>query len=97
MEDEDNFKCNLCDKAYRYEGTLKTHIVVKHCKSNSYNCDQCEQNRSSVDVDFTTSEDPASKGIKSDTGRGPYVILKYIVEKSQTNATNVTLHPRMLI
>ena len=20
-----------------YEGTLKTHIVVKHCKSNSYN------------------------------------------------------------
>ena len=37
MEDEDNFKCNLCDKAYRYEGTLKTHIVVKHCKSNSYN------------------------------------------------------------
>ena len=27
MEDEDNFKCNLCDKAYRYEGTLKTHIA----------------------------------------------------------------------
>ena len=70
MENEDNFKCNLCNNAYKYEGTLKTHIMVKHCKSNSYNCNQCEYHRSSVYVDLETSKDPASKGIKSDTGKG---------------------------
>ena len=65
---EDNFKCKLCKNAYRYEGTLKTHIMVKHCKTNSYDCDQCEYHQSSVDVDLKTSYDPASK---SDSGRGP--------------------------
>ena len=67
--DEDNFKCNLCNNAYRYKGTLKTHIMVKHCKSNSYDCDQCEYHQSSVGVDLETSEDPP---VKSDTERGPY-------------------------
>ena len=65
---EDNFKCKLCKNAYRYEGTLKTHIMVKHCKTNSYYCDQCEYHQSSVDVDLKISDDPASK---PDSGRGP--------------------------
>ena len=65
MEDEDNFKCNNCNNTYRYEGTLKTHIMVKHCKSNSYNCDQCKYHRSSVDVIVKTQ----TKGAKSDTDK----------------------------
>ena len=72
MEDKDNFKCNVCTNSYRYEGTLKTHIMVKHCKSFSYNCDQCEYHRSSVDagVETQTPNDPVI-GIKSDMQRGP--------------------------
>ena len=46
MEDEYNFKCASCNNAYKFEGTLKTHIMAKHCKSGSYNCDQCEYHRS---------------------------------------------------
>ena len=72
MEDEDNFKCSLCNNTYRYEGTLKTHIMVKHCKNFSYDCDQCEYHQSSVDADEETQtpKDP-SKGIKSDTDGEP--------------------------
>ena len=42
MQDEDKFKCKLCKNAYSYEGTLKTHVMIEHCKNNSYFCDQCE-------------------------------------------------------
>ena len=68
MEDEDNFKCNHCNNTYRYEGTLKTHIMIEHCKSFSYNCVQCEYHRSPVDAGV---KDQVSKEIKSDTDRGP--------------------------
>ena len=58
MESEDNFKCNLCNNAYKYQGTLKTHIMVKHCKSFSYNCTHCEYHWSPVDsVKHQTSKD----------------------------------------
>ena len=33
---------------------MKTRVMVKHCKSNSYNCDQCEYHRSSVDAGVKT-------------------------------------------
>ena len=42
MQEEDKFKCKLCKNAYSYEGTLKTHVMIEHCKNNSYFCDQCE-------------------------------------------------------
>ena len=42
MQEEDKFKCKLCKNAYSYEGTLKTHVMIEHCKKNSYFCDQCE-------------------------------------------------------
>ena len=72
MEDEDNFKCNLCNNTYKYEGTLKTHIMVKHCKSNSYNCDQCEYHPSSIDFGVKTqTPKDASVGIKPDKEKGP--------------------------
>ena len=64
MEDEDSFKCKLCKNAYRYEGTLKTHVMVQHCKSNSYDCDQCEYHQSSIDVNSVkeqTYKDPTNK------------------------------------
>ena len=60
MEDEHNFKCKLCYNRYRYEGTLKTHIMVEHCKSNSYNCDQCEYHKSSIE-DTKTFKDPSNE------------------------------------
>ena len=62
MEDEDNFKCNLCTKRYRYEGTLKTHVMVEHCKSNSYNCDQCEYHRSPIVKTQTFKEIEKERG-----------------------------------
>ena len=92
MEDEDNLKCNLCNNAYRYEGTLKTHIMIEHCKSLTYNCDQCEYHRSSVEagVKTQTSKDPANE-IKSDTDKRPEDLLKQMVcnqiENSNTNKT----------
>jgi len=46
MQDEDKFKCKLCKKAYSYEGTLKTHVMIEHCKDNSYFCDHCEYHNS---------------------------------------------------
>ena len=63
MEDENSFKCNFCKNAYKYEGTLKTHVMVEHCKSNTYNCDQCEHHRSSIaaDVRDQTYKDPTNK------------------------------------
>ena len=61
MEDEDNFKCNLCNNAYKYEGTLKTHIMVKHCKIKSFNCDQCEYHRSSAEVDLIHNGEKSNK------------------------------------
>ena len=53
----------LCKNAYRYEGTLKTHVIVSHCKSNSYNCNQCEYHRSSIDASVKTQ---TTMGTKSD-------------------------------
>ena len=71
MEDEDHFKCNLCSNAYKYQGTLKTHIMVSHCKSYTYDCNHCEYHRSSVD---STEKQPCNgdpfKVIKLDTERG---------------------------
>ena len=69
MGSEDNFKCNLCNNAYRYQGTLKTHIMVEHCKSHSYNCNQCEYHTPSIDFGVSTqSFKTSSMGIKSDGG-----------------------------
>ena len=42
MQDEDKFNCKLCKNAYSYEGTLKTHVMIEHCKNNSYFCKGCE-------------------------------------------------------
>ena len=38
----------------RMHKDMKTRVMVKHCKSNSYNCDQCEYHRSSVDASVKT-------------------------------------------
>ena len=46
MQNEDQFKCKLCKNAYSYEGTLRTHVMIEHCKNNSYFCDQCEYHNS---------------------------------------------------
>ena len=46
MQEEDKFKCKLCKKSYLYEGNLKTHVMIEHCKNNSYFCDQCEYHNS---------------------------------------------------
>ena len=46
MQEEGQFKCKLCKNAYSYEGTLKTHVMIEHCKNNSYFCDQCEYHNS---------------------------------------------------
>ena len=43
MKDEGNFRCSLCENQYSYKGTLKTHIMIKHCKCLSFDCDQCRQ------------------------------------------------------
>ena len=43
MEDVGNFKCSLCENQYSYKGTLKTHIMIKHCKCLSFDCNQCRQ------------------------------------------------------
>ena len=69
MEDEDNFKCNLCNNAYKYQGTLKTHIMIKHCKTFSYNCTQCEYHGPSVDGEKHETIEDESKGIESDTDK----------------------------
>ena len=37
-----NFNCkNVCAN----EGTLKTHLMLTHCKINSYFCQQCEYHK----------------------------------------------------
>ena len=46
MQGGDKYKCKLCKNAYSYEGTLKTHVMIAHCKNNSYFCDQCEYHNS---------------------------------------------------
>ena len=43
MEDVGNFRCSLCENQYSYKGTLKTHIMIKHCKCLSFDCNQCRQ------------------------------------------------------
>ena len=45
MHAEHNFKCKFCNNAYTYEGTLKTHVMIAHCKTNSYNCNQCDYHK----------------------------------------------------
>ena len=50
MEISDKFKCKLCKNAYDYEGTLKTHVMIVHCKSNSHFCNQCEYHKPDVDA-----------------------------------------------
>ena len=50
MEISDKFKCKLCKKAYAYEGTLKAHVMIVHCKSNSHFCNQCEYHKPDVDA-----------------------------------------------
>ena len=88
MEEEDNFKCNLCPNKYRYEGTLKTHIMVKHCKSFSYNCDQCEYHQSSVGVDLKASKDPPSK----DRGPGELQMVW-----NQSESVNTASNPTSVV
>ena len=57
-----NFKCNLCKNAYIYEGTLKTHVMVKLLLYH----------RSLVDAGVKTQTYKDSiKRMKSDTDRGP--------------------------
>ena len=88
MEEEDNFKCNLCTKRYRYEGTLKTHVMVEHCKTNSYNCNQCEYQRSPV-VKTQTFKEP-SKEIEKD--RGPEK-LQMECNQSENSPSKKTANP----
>ena len=45
MYAEHNFKCKFCNNAYTYEGTLKTHVMIAHCKTNSYNCNQSDYHK----------------------------------------------------
>ena len=45
MHAEHNFKCKFCNNAYTYEGTLKTHVMIAHCKTNSYICNQCDYHK----------------------------------------------------
>ena len=45
MQSPDKFKCKLCKNAYSYEGSLKTHVMIVHCKINSYFCNQCEYHK----------------------------------------------------
>ena len=45
MYAEHNFKCKFCNNAYTYEGTLKTHVMIAHCKTNSYICNQCDYHK----------------------------------------------------
>ena len=58
MEVPNKFRCKLCKNAYSYEGTLKTHVMIVHCKSNSYLCNQCEYHK------------PDLNGIKTQTHKG---------------------------
>ena len=58
MQSPDKFKCKLCKNANAYEGTLKTHVMIVHCKSNSHLCNQCEYHKPDLD------------GIKTQTQKG---------------------------
>ena len=49
-EEENNLNV-ICARMHK---DMKTRVMVKHCKSNSYNCDQCEYHRSSVDASVKT-------------------------------------------
>ena len=53
MQSPDKFKCKLCQNAYAYEGTLKTHVMIVHCKINSYSCSQCEYHKPDPDGNET--------------------------------------------
>ena len=43
MEYGGSFRCILCENQYSNEGTLKTHIMMMHCKCFTYHWDQCRQ------------------------------------------------------
>ena len=70
MEVPNKFRCKLCKNAYSYEGTLKTHVMLVHCKSKSYMCNQCEFHKQDLDGIKTQTQ----KGESAQAGalRAPY-------------------------
>ena len=69
MQSPDKFKCKLCKIAYTYEVTLKTHVMIVHCKINSYLCFQCEYHK--PDFDGIKKQTPKSASAKVYTLGGP--------------------------
>ena len=68
MQSPDKFKCKLCKNAYSYEGTLKTHVMIVHCKINSYFCNQCEYHK--PDLNEIKAQTPKGASAQTDTLRG---------------------------
>ena len=77
MQVPDKFKCKLCKNAYAYEGILKTHVMIAHCKIKSYGdkSHKCNQ------WDYASTR---AGTLRED--------LKTHSEENCPNATNVTFH-----
>ena len=43
-EDQKNYKCDLCDKAFTQIWNLKTHINSVHEGLKNHKCDLCDKN-----------------------------------------------------
>ena len=107
MQNEDKFKCKLCKKGYSYEGTLRTHVMIEHCKNNSYFCDQCEYHNSTQSninnqndhaiLDTSHKEVDASKlrrHLKSHSGAKPYTCKQcdFVSVRADILSTHLKTH-----
>ena len=79
------FSCPQCDLSFKMKKNLKMHII-QHGGNKSHSCNLCSNS--------TTSACKLKKNMLVLLGQILSAILwKYTVEKSQKNATNVTMHP----
>ena len=79
MQSPDKFKCKICKNAYTYEVTLKTHVMIVHCKIKSYLCCHCEYHK--PEFDGIKKQTPKSASAKVYTLGGP--LKNYLREKLQ--------------
>ena len=99
---EKSNKCNQCDFVSSYASTLRTHLKI-HRGEKSRKCSQCDFASSYASVLRTHlkthSGEKSNKCNQCDYASSETSNLrrhlKTTVEKSQTNAANVILHPLM--